>query len=132
MERNHSLSDQAALRDLGARAERARVARDLSQQEVAERAGVGKRTVERFEAGESTTTLNLVRMLRALDLLDRLVDVAPAPAPSPLVQLQRARRERQRASSRSRRAANRDTTDAPPAAGASNRPFRWGDEEAST
>ncbi len=115
-------SDPAVLRELGAGLERARLASDRTQQQLADAAGVSKRTLERIEAGESTTTVNLVRVLRALELLDGLQALAPPPAQSPLALLQRQRGERRRASP-----ARAPRTPAAPDAAES--PFRWGDEE---
>ncbi len=117
-------SDLAVLAEFGRRAERTRVARNLSQLELAERAGVGKRTLERFEAGESTTTLNLVRILRALDLLDALPQIFPDSAPSPMAQLRDAKRERRRASPRQAGAQARGL-DAP----RGGHDFQWGQPE---
>ena len=121
-------SDLAVLAELGARAERTRVARNLSQLELAQRAGVGKRTIERLEAGESTTTLNLVRILRALDLLPELTQVFPDQAtPSPMAQLRDARRERRRASPR--RAPDGDGRGPARRAERKGAPFPWGEPE---
>lgn len=126
-------SDLVVLRELGASLERARLASDRTQQQVADAAGVSKRTLERIEAGESTTTVNLVRVLRALGLLGRLDALAPPPRESPLALLERSRKERQRASRarRPRGDAVRDpvASDRP---GAAEPPFRWGDEDESS
>lgn len=141
-------SDDAVLAALGAAAARTRIARNLSQQDLADRAGIGKRTLERFERGESTTTTNLVRILRALDLLDELEQVFPATRPSPLDELRATRMTRRRASPRPKphlpaepgpeTAATDGATPAaaplPPRArrarNQANRP-RWGDEQSS-
>lgn len=116
-------TDGAVLADLGAALERVRLERNLTQRDLAARAGLSKRTLERIEAGESTTTVNLVRVLRALDQLQLLDAVAPtaSPEPSPWQELRHARRERRRASPRASR-----TAPQAPAADA----FRWGDEPA--
>lgn len=134
-----SLSDAAALTRLGAAAERVRLTANLSQQDLAERAGVSKRTLERFEAGTSTTTVNLVRILRALGLLDHLDLIFPPQAPSPLEQLRAERRQRRRASPRGsargagvprRRSGAAGAPPPPPSTTGDGDvpPFRWGDE----
>jgi transcriptional regulator with XRE-family HTH domain len=47
--------------------------RGLTQSQLANRAGVGRRTIVRLESGDSTVTVeNLLRVLRALGLLDAL------------------------------------------------------------
>lgn len=136
-----SASDQAALASLGEAAARTRVERNLSQQELADRAGVGKRTVERFEQGESTTTVNLVRLLRALGLLEELDRIFPAAGPSPLEELRAARKRRRRASPRPATPAAPAGSEQPEPApiparrsAARNRAGRprWGDEQPPT
>jgi hypothetical protein len=57
--------------------------------------------VERLEAGESTQLSSLIRILRALGLLDRFEALVPEPLPSPIEQLQLQGKQRQRASGRS-------------------------------
>jgi len=111
------LSDEAILREVGARLAAERLARNLTQASLAEEAGVSKRTVERLESGEVAARLSgLVRVCRALDLADRLDALVPVPTISPVEQLKLAGRRRKRASGR--RA---------PAAPA-KRKWTWGDE----
>ncbi|MBB4662345.1 helix-turn-helix domain-containing protein [Conexibacter arvalis] len=109
-------SDRAVLRELGARLARTRLERNVSQQQLATEAGLSKRTIERIEAGEESKLSNLVRVLRALGMLDRLDALVPEPLPSPIEQLKLHGRRRRRAG---RAAARRDE---PP------RPWTWGDE----
>jgi transcriptional regulator with XRE-family HTH domain len=112
------LSDDAVLRELGSRLAAARLTRNQTQAALAEAAGVSKRTVERLESGEVASRLSgLVRVCRALSLLDRFDTLVPAPVASPVEQLQLAGRRRQRASGR--RA---------PAPSATRKKWTWGDE----
>lgn len=108
------------LRALGQRLARRRLEANLTQSQVAERAGVGRRAVQRLESGDPVTTVALVRILRALDALDDLDGVLPEPGPSPLAALERERGRRQRASG------DRRTPERPPRPSAGD--FRWGDE----
>ncbi|MEO1585139.1 MAG: helix-turn-helix transcriptional regulator [Planctomycetota bacterium] len=94
------MTDEGVLEQLGERLSRYRLDRNLTQAEVATEAGVHKNTVFRLEAGGSTQTKNLVRVLRALGLLDRLDAIVPEPVPSPIKQLKAAERQRKRAVSR--------------------------------
>lgn len=94
-----SLSDEAVLRELGARLASARLALNLTQAQLAAQAGVSKRTVERLESGAVAAQLSaLLRVCRALGLLERLELLVPQPAPSPLAQLRLKGRTRKRAS----------------------------------
>ena len=93
------MTDEALLQELGRRIAQQRLDRNLSQAQLAEQAGISKRTLERLEAGASATQLSLIlRVLRQLDLLERLDLLIPEPQPSPLalLELQKAGRKRAR------------------------------------
>lgn len=109
MERTTAITDAAALAGLGERLARARLARNLTQADLAHEAGVSKRTLSRLEAGESVQLTNLVRVLRALDLLPNLEALVPEPAPSPLELLRSQRSVRQRAAGRRERPKPRES-----------------------
>jgi transcriptional regulator with XRE-family HTH domain len=112
---NHA-SDEAILRELGQRLAGIRLDRNLTQAQLADHAGLSKRTVERLESGEVATQLSgLVRVCRALDLLERFETMVPERAPSPIAQLKQRGRARRRAS--------RATATAPP-----SQPWTWGAE----
>jgi transcriptional regulator with XRE-family HTH domain len=90
------------LAELGGRLARRRLDLRLTQAELAEQAGVGKRTVERMEAGEPAQTTTLVRVLRVLGLLASLGQAIPEGGSRPMDLLSRKGRQRQRAPSRDR------------------------------
>jgi transcriptional regulator with XRE-family HTH domain len=90
------LSDAAVLRELGDRLERRRIDAGLTQAQLAEEAGVSKRTVERIEAGDSTDFSMLLRVLRVLKLLETLEQSVPDLPQSPLVLLKSRGRARKR------------------------------------
>ena len=51
--------------------------------QLAEQAGISKRTLERLDAGAAATQLSLfLRVLRQLDLLEQLELLLPEPQPS--------------------------------------------------
>lgn len=92
-------SDIALLQRIGTRLAAARLARNMTQAELAEQAGLGLRTVQRLELGASATQLSgFLRVCRVLGLLDAIDALIPAPADSPMAQLKLKRRQRQRAS----------------------------------
>ncbi len=99
--------DAQVLATLGERLRSHRLLADRTQAELAEEAGVSKRTVERLESGRSVQLETLVRVLRALGLIAGLEGLVPAPLPSPL-------RDQPR-----QRASGRTVADAP---------WSWGDE----
>lgn len=103
-------TDEAILREVGGRLAGRRLARNWTQGEVAEKAGVSKRTVERMESGEVAGRLTgLVRILRALDLLERLDLLVPEVGPEPVEELRMAGRRRKRAA-KARDGARREWT----------------------
>lgn len=110
-------ADAAILAEIGRRLARARLARNLTQGQLAAQAGVGRVTVARLEAGESVKLVSLIRILRVLDLVDALDRLIPPPVPSPIERISRASAERRRASGE-RRAHEPDEA-----------PWVWGDEK---
>lgn len=95
------MSDETLLHEIGKRIARLRLERNLSQAQLAEQAGISKRTLERLEAGAAATQLSLfLRVLRQLDLLERLEKLLPEPQPSPLALLEQQQATRKRASRR--------------------------------
>ncbi len=109
-------SDDATLRELGSRIATSRLNRNLTQDDLAKEAGISKRTLQRVEQGESTHVTNLIRILRALGLLENLEGLIPEPAISPVQQMKMRGKQRRRASSRSEQPARKS-------------PWSWGDEE---
>ena len=65
------ITDEAVLSELGSRLAQVRLERNLTQAQLAEQAGVSKRTVERLESGSVATQLSgFIRVCRVLELLD--------------------------------------------------------------
>jgi len=110
------LTDDAVLQELGGRLQEKRIEKKLSQADLAEKAGVGKRTVERIESGESIQMSNLIRILRALDLLGRLDAAIPETGTLPMDLIKLRGKTRQRVS-RSKQPAK------------SKKKWQWGDEQ---
>lgn len=108
------LTDEAVLRELGSRLARMRLERNLKQTELAAKAGVAKRTLERIEAGGSAQLVNLVRVCRALGMLENFEALIPPPQISPVELMKLHGRQRKRAA-----------TAKPPA---SEGKWKWGDE----
>jgi transcriptional regulator with XRE-family HTH domain len=113
------LTDEAVLGELGERLAALRLARNLTQVQLAAQAGVARSVIQSVETGGSVTTTNLVRVLRELDLLDALDGLIAQPTTSPVAELKLRGRTRRRAASARGDAAQ------PPGA---KLPWRWGDE----
>lgn len=121
MQIQNDLTDITVLVELGRRVAKQRLDLGLTQAEIALRAGLGKRTIERLEAGKSVQLDTLVRILRVLSMLDRMDSLVPdESAPRPMELLKLKGKERQRASTN------------PKSAKESKKPLKpwvWGDGE---
>jgi len=95
---SNTLSDDAMLQELGRRLQRHRLSRNVTQDSLAREAGVSTPTVQRLEAGSSVQLVSLLRVLRALGLLDHMEMLVPEPGVRPMELLEREGRRRQRAS----------------------------------
>lgn len=95
----YAATDPSVLEELGRRLRQRRLDRNLSQQEIAEKAGLDRTTVGALERDGRGTLLTVVQVLRALSALDELDGFLPATGPSPLELARRQGRVRRRASS---------------------------------
>jgi transcriptional regulator with XRE-family HTH domain len=118
MKITNELTDEAVLLEIGERLERRRIDAGLTQAELAEEAGISKRTVERIEAAYSTDFVMLLRVLRVLKLVEALDQLVPDLPQSPLVLLKSRGRARKRVGHPRR---PKDGTGAPEAAP----PWKW-------
>lgn len=101
MQIDSQMTDDAVLRLLGGRLAALRLARNLTQQQLAEQAGLGLRTVQRLELGAAATQLSgFIRVCRVLGLVENLELLVPETPESPMAQLKQAGRKRQRATGR--------------------------------
>lgn len=92
-------TDDAILAEIGSRIARYRIDQQVTQADLAEQAGISKRTVERVEAGASVQFATIIRILRVLDLLPGLDRMIYEPPPSPLDLFKNKGKMRKRASS---------------------------------
>jgi transcriptional regulator with XRE-family HTH domain len=92
------ISDNAILAEIGDRIQKQRLNQNVTQIEVAEKAGVARSVVQKIERGEDVMFLGLIRVLRALGLLDQLDTFLPDPGISPLQLVRQQMQPRQRAS----------------------------------
>ncbi len=106
---------EAVITELGMRMAQRRVELGMTQAEMAEQAGVGKRTIERIEAGTDTQLSTLIRLLSVLDLTEHLDHLVPEATVSPMKMLEHQAKPRKRAISK--RAAK------------PKEPWKWGDEQ---
>jgi len=84
------------LEEIGLRLARERIRKELTQAELANEAGIGKRTLERLENGQSVQLTSFIRVLERLDLGDTLIALLPDPQPTPIELVERATSEPRR------------------------------------
>jgi transcriptional regulator with XRE-family HTH domain len=108
-------TDKAILEELGGRLRGLRLSRNISQAALAKEAGMARFTLQRIEDGQPSSMTNLIRLLRALDLLEELDGLVPESVDRPVDQLRRRSKPRRRAGS--------------PKKAESAGPWKWGDEE---
>ena len=114
MKIENQTTPETIIMELGKRIVKRRLEQGITQAQVAERAGVAKRTIERIEAGGDTQLTTLIRLLRVLGLADRLDQLMPEATPSPMEMLKHQAKQRKRAvTKRSNK---------------SKKPWKWGDE----
>ena len=97
------ITDEALLKLIGERLARLRPTKNLTQEQLAEQAGLGVRTVQRLELGAAATQLSgFVRVCRVLGLVERFEALIPEEAASPIAQLKLQGRKRQRATGKNK------------------------------
>ena len=104
----------ALMRDLGNRLEKFRLSQNLRQEDVAREAGISRITVGKLEGGEGVSLETFLRVMRALGLSDRILNMVPDASISPMQVKTDGTSQRQRA-----RRADPDKASAP---------WTWGDK----
>jgi transcriptional regulator with XRE-family HTH domain len=89
----------ARLLMLSGRLAAVRLARNMTQADLATAAGLGRRTIQRLEQGAAATHLSgFLRVCRVLGSIEQLDLLIPELAVSPIAQLKLRKQRRQRAS----------------------------------
>ena len=106
----YSLSDSAIEAEIGARIRALRLRRNVTQQALAEAAGLSETAIKGLESGRGRLS-TLIAVLRELSALDHLDQFIPEITVSPLQLARRRGKERKRASGR-RSSRKHDSEDA--------------------
>ena len=94
-------STQEVLKELGRRIKKTRISMSVTQEEMAERTGLSKRTISNLETGKDVSLSTLIDILRAENLLQNMDLITPDEGirPSQIVALgkmrERVRNEQQ-------------------------------------
>ncbi|MDD4220353.1 MAG: helix-turn-helix transcriptional regulator [Sphaerochaetaceae bacterium] len=100
MKITNTLSDAAVMEEFGSRLARLRIDKGYSQKDLAEQAGIGKRTLERLENGMQVQSRSIIRVLRCLELLDICDNLLPTSTLRPMELLEKREKPRMRVSSK--------------------------------
>lgn len=115
------VSNHVIVEEIAKRLRAARLNTNISQEDLANKSGLGIVTIKRAESGKGNTTLlTLISILRALEKLDDIKAFLPEPPFSPIALSKSKGKRRQRASSKKVSQAN---IVAEPGS------WKWGDEE---
>lgn len=85
------------LLEIGTRLRTYRLRLNLTQADLATRAGVNRTTIRDVEAGKDSQLSTLIKLLRAMGRLEELSVFLPAPSISPIQLLKHQGKPRQRA-----------------------------------
>ncbi len=107
-------SVQDTLVVLGERVESYRLSRLIKQGELAKMAGISRSTLARMESGKGGTLDTLARVLKALELNDRIFTLLPKADISPFDMLRATGKKRQR------------VRDAQTTTESGHKPWQWG------
>lgn len=94
-------SAKTIIETLGQQLNEIRLSRNLSQEQLAERAGVSRSTLTRLADGRSVSLDSFVRVMQALGLTDHLAALLPDPSVRPVERVRYDGAERQRARGKS-------------------------------
>ena len=109
---NKQKNCQEYINELGRRIKQYRIMREMSQQELADKTGISKRSISRLEQGESVQLNNLFLILITLDLGDNIELLVPDQAKRPSFYLEKTEKITKRVKKKTEKKA-----------------FKWGDEE---
>lgn len=104
--------------EIGQRLESVRLSQNISQQDLAQKAGVSRRTISRMENGQGVSFNTLIRVMRALNLTHQLEVLVPSLHIRPI---ERVKQQRERKHASSPRKKNTSTA-------STKKPWKWGDQ----
>jgi transcriptional regulator with XRE-family HTH domain len=109
---NDKKSYQEYVKDLGRKIKLYRISLEMSQQELADKTGISKRSISRIEQGESVQISSLFTILIALNLGDNIEMLVPDQSKRPSYYLEKT-----------------DDTPKRVRKKMEKRDFKWGDEK---
>jgi transcriptional regulator with XRE-family HTH domain len=99
----YALTNSAILIDLGAFLKQQRLLKNLTQNSLAQKAGINRSTLSDIEHGRHGTLLTFIQVLRALERFDLLNVFSPQQIISPIMVAEAEAKQRKRASRASKK-----------------------------
>jgi DNA-binding XRE family transcriptional regulator len=90
----YQLTDFEILAEMGRRFKTARIAKNLTQNIMAERTGLNRSTIRDLECGKPVNLISLIQVFRCLEMLSKLDDLLPGADQSPVFATQNVKRKR--------------------------------------
>jgi len=103
--------------ETGKRLESIRLMQNISQQDLASKAGVSRRTISRMENGQGVSFNTLIRVMRALDLTNQLENLVPSLNIRPIERVKQKQPRKHASSPRKK----------DPSTPSAKTPWKWGD-----
>ena len=94
------MSDKLILESIGRRIRQERMNQNITQKDLASKAGVGRIVIQRLEGGNGCVLGAFIKILRALDRLSQMDLFLPEPGISPLLLARWKKTDRMRARSK--------------------------------
>ncbi len=94
----NSITNENIMKILGERIQQKRLNKNMSQEDLAKKAGVSRRAIYLIESGHPTTLNTFISILRGLNVLDELETFLPQAKVSPIQLAKLEGRVRRRAS----------------------------------
>ena len=93
---SNQMSDDAIIKYIGAFIKQQRLDKNMTQQELADKAGINRTTLYEFEQGRRCQLLTLIQILRTLDLFHVLkeFEIIQQISPMELAELEMKKRKR--------------------------------------
>lgn len=92
------MSNRAIMGEIGKRLKRYRLNANITQKELADKAGVSVLSVQNIETGQFPSMATMISVLRVLEMLNQFDQLIPEPPISPIEMLKMKGRIRKRAS----------------------------------
>lgn len=94
----YAMSDSAIVTEIGSLIKRIRLQKNITQQQLADKAGLYRSTISEMENGRASSLLSFIVVLRGLEKLDTLNPLCDIPVISPLKMARKDKFARKRAS----------------------------------